>query len=169
MADQKQSGRHSVLVGAVLATGLLVGCESHSANQGVAQASANAEVAPAPPAPFAVSVAAAPAAPAVTAAASAGSAGLLPEAARLIESQCTSICQRSSSLHCAHAENCTPNCLAMAVGTPCSAEFSALYRCLAREPAEHWECADDGVAAVREGFCEKEQEAVVGCMEARAH
>jgi hypothetical protein len=61
-----------------------------------------------------------------------------------------------------------PNCLAMAVGTPCTDEFSAFYRCLVAEPIEHWECAEDGVAAIREGFCEEEQERAVGCMEAKA-
>jgi hypothetical protein len=61
-----------------------------------------------------------------------------------------------------------PNCLAMAVGTPCTDEFAALYACLVKEPPERWECAEDGVAAIRDGFCEKEQERAVGCMETKA-
>jgi hypothetical protein len=56
----------------------------------------------------------------------------------------------------------------MAAGTPCSESFAALYQCLVREPIEHWECAEDGIAAIRVGFCEKEQERAVGCMEAKA-
>ena len=56
----------------------------------------------------------------------------------------------------------------MAVGTPCSEAFLRFYACLVREPVEHWECSDDGIAAIKEGFCEKEQEAAIGCMEAKA-
>ena len=56
----------------------------------------------------------------------------------------------------------------MSIGTPCADEFAGLYRCLENEPVAHWECAEDGVAAVREGYCEKEQATAVGCMEAKA-
>jgi hypothetical protein len=91
-----------------------------------------------------------------------------PEAARAVERSCTSICDRSRALKCARANDCMPDCLAMAVGTPCADEFASLYRCLVKEPDAHWECADDGVAAIREGFCEKEQEKSVSCMEAKA-
>jgi hypothetical protein len=61
-----------------------------------------------------------------------------------------------------------PNCLAMGVGTPCSDQMSKFLRCLVSEPVERWECGEDGVAAIREGFCDKEQEQAVGCMEATA-
>jgi len=60
------------------------------------------------------------------------------------------------------------SCVSMAAGTPCTDAFKAFYGCLAREPAERWECAEDGIAAIREGYCEKEQERAVGCMEAKA-
>jgi hypothetical protein len=60
------------------------------------------------------------------------------------------------------------NCIGMGVGTPCSDQFSALYACLVREPVAHWECGEDGVAAIREGYCDKEQERAISCMEAKA-
>jgi len=88
--------------------------------------------------------------------------------ARAVEKSCTSICERSSTLKCAHAGDCIKSCVGMAIGTPCSAEFSALYTCLLREPMDHWECSEDGTAAIREGYCEKEQERTVTCMEAKA-
>jgi hypothetical protein len=56
----------------------------------------------------------------------------------------------------------------MSIGTPCADEFAALYACLENEPVAHWECAEDGIAAVRESYCEKQQATAVGCMEAKA-
>jgi hypothetical protein len=90
-------------------------------------------------------------------------------AARAVEKSCTDICERSRTLKCkGSADDCMKSCIGMAIGTPCSDAFSALYACFGREPAEHWECGEDGIVAIREGFCEKEQERTVTCMEAKA-
>lgn len=166
------SWRDSRLLVLTLLPAYGAGCKDHGSHQaapGPVSAHASpvlvttaAHVLPVPSATTGLHVGAAPAAPvASTAAAQA-------EAARAIERSCKSICERSETLHCAHAADCRPNCLAMAVGTPCSEEFAALYRCLVSEPVAHWECAEDGVAGLRDGFCEKEQERSVGCMEAKA-
>jgi hypothetical protein len=48
----------------------------------------------------------------------------------------------------------------------CSEHFSKLYACLALQPLSHWECSED-MPAIREGFCEKEQAAASGCLEAK--
>jgi hypothetical protein len=53
----------------------------------------------------------------------------------------------------------------MASIKPCVAAFNSLYACLAAEPLAHWECAEDGIAAIRDGYCEKEQERAAGCVE----
>jgi hypothetical protein len=85
-----------------------------------------------------------------------------------IEQSCKGICEHSNTLKCARAADCMKNCLGMGIGTPCSESFAALYACLQREPPAHWECGEDGIAAIREGYCEKEQERTVICMEAKA-
>jgi hypothetical protein len=90
------------------------------------------------------------------------------QTANAVEQSCKGICEHSKTLKCAHAEECMKNCIGMGVGTPCSEQFSALYACFLREPIAHWECSEDGIAAIREGYCEKEQERAVGCMEAKA-
>jgi len=79
---------------------------------------------------------------------------------------CRDICSRSVQLKCAHPEKCLSNCVAMA-STPCSEPMQRLYKCLIAEPAMHWECAEDGVAAIRDGFCNTEQGQTVACMEAK--
>ena len=81
---------------------------------------------------------------------------------------CTQICERSHVLKCSHASQCLTNCVAAASGTPCNPEFTAFYGCIVKEPIKNWECAEDGVASIREGLCDAEQERAVACMQAKA-
>jgi hypothetical protein len=53
----------------------------------------------------------------------------------------------------------------MAAITPCAQQFDGFYACLDREALTHWECSPEGVPAIRDGFCEKEQAAASGCLE----
>jgi hypothetical protein len=55
----------------------------------------------------------------------------------------------------------------MASLTPCNPQVASFYQCLKVQPLSNWECDDDGVGAIKVGFCEKEQAAAVGCMEAK--
>jgi hypothetical protein len=82
-----------------------------------------------------------------------------------LKDTCRDICARSQQLKCKSSEQCAPNCIAMAALTPCSPQISALFSCILREPLAHWECAEDGVAAIRKGYCDAEQEQAVTCME----
>jgi hypothetical protein len=88
----------------------------------------------------------------------------VPEA---IVSACRQICRRSVELHCSHANECEPNCVAAASETPCSQAFSTFYDCLTRQPLQNFQCDEDGVAAVREGVCDQEQAATLRCVEAK--
>lgn len=84
-----------------------------------------------------------------------------------VQDTCRSICQRSTELKCKNAGQCAANCVGMASLTPCSQPVSAMFSCLLREPLAHWSCAEDGVAAIREGYCDSEQAQAVACMEAK--
>jgi len=53
----------------------------------------------------------------------------------------------------------------MASVAACTHEFLMFYGCLIAQPAQNFQCDEDGIAAIREGFCDKEQEAAIGCME----
>jgi hypothetical protein len=81
---------------------------------------------------------------------------------------CTSICERSKVLKCKNADECLGECVTAATGTPCNAEFQAFYRCLVPQPAHNWECAEDGIAAIKPGLCDEQQERAIQCMEAKA-
>lgn len=88
----------------------------------------------------------------------------VPVSAEAKES-CRAICERSSQLKCKNTDECVPNCLAMASLTPCTAEIATMFGCILREPIAHWECAEDGVGAIRDGYCNDEQGKAVACME----
>jgi hypothetical protein len=81
---------------------------------------------------------------------------------------CTAICERSRKLRCKNTAECEHHCQAMGLVTGCNEQMVALYRCLGEQTLDHWECAEDGVAAIRDGFCELEQEKAVACVETKA-
>jgi hypothetical protein len=76
---------------------------------------------------------------------------------------CASLCKKSKALHCPKLAECETQCLAMYQLRPCLAQVGKFVACLQREPIEHWECDEDGAAAIRDGYCNKEQAAIVDC------
>jgi hypothetical protein len=84
-----------------------------------------------------------------------------------LERTCRQICTRSQQLSCQKSEQCLPNCLAMGSQTPCTDQMLAFFRCLVAQPLANWECAPDGVAAIRDGFCMEEQGKTVACVQAK--
>jgi hypothetical protein len=102
-------------------------------------------------------------APSTAASTPAPSANAAPAAA--LSERCGQICENSRKLGCKNMRECQSNCVAMGSLRPCVEAVTALYTCLSAQPSERWECAEDGVAAIREGFCESEQERAVACMD----
>ncbi len=86
-----------------------------------------------------------------------------------LERSCRTICDRSRRLGCENVAACMPNCLAMGSVTPCTDAVTAFYKCLVAQPVRNWECAPDGVAAIKDGFCDDPQREVVACMDAKLH
>jgi hypothetical protein len=81
-----------------------------------------------------------------------------------VENACAAICERSKGLHCKHADECAANCVVMGMLSICGQQVDAFYKCLMLQPVKNWECDEDGVAAIREGFCDAEQEQAVKCV-----
>jgi hypothetical protein len=96
-----------------------------------------------------------------------------PEAPKVAEAdvkrQCAGICARSTELKCAQAAECEALCAASMADPTCAAQMSAATSCMLKEPAANWECTEDGVAAIKEGFCEAEQNAFATCLMAEDH
>jgi hypothetical protein len=76
---------------------------------------------------------------------------------------CKSLCKKSEALHCAKLADCETQCRAMYQLRPCLPQVGNFVACLQREPIAHWECDEDGAAAIRDGYCGKEQAAIVEC------
>jgi hypothetical protein len=83
----------------------------------------------------------------------------------VVSDLCGGICERSRKLRCKNAAECERNCQAMGLIAGCNEQMLVLYRCLGGQAVDRWECAEDGVAAIRDGFCEAEQEKAVACVE----
>ena len=125
---------------------------AHAEASPLARPSPSASVAPAIPTPAASPPAASAASP-------------KPVVAPGLEAACAKICSHTQALKCVHAEQCGQNCLAMASLTPCTQAFTGLFACFVKEPLAHWECGDDGIAAIREGYCDREQAITTKCLE----
>jgi hypothetical protein len=78
---------------------------------------------------------------------------------------CEKVCEPVRKLGCRRASECVDSCRQMADGEVCRGELMRFYACLGSEPAEHWECMDDGTGAIKEGFCEREQSSFAACLE----
>lgn len=78
---------------------------------------------------------------------------------------CRRICDASVSLRCRRADACNVNCTHMAAAEMCHRELMRFYDCLAKHPAQHWECLEDGSGAIKEGFCDKEQASFADCLQ----
>ncbi len=78
--------------------------------------------------------------------------------------KCEEICRIAVPLHCTHQDECVQGCESMASAPMCKAELNRMYDCLLRQPVESWECDENGVGAIRDPFCGKEQAAVVNCV-----
>ncbi len=78
---------------------------------------------------------------------------------------CTALCEITQALKCGKsAADCQAACLPMLGVSPCGAEMNAVLACMLREPQPHWQCGSDGMAELRDGYCDAEQSAFARCM-----
>jgi hypothetical protein len=85
-----------------------------------------------------------------------------------LTASCDELCAHTKPLKCPRQDQCKASCVAMGNIPACADAFATLYGCLVHERIEHWECAEDGIAAIRDGYCESEQSAASRCLEARS-
>ena len=81
---------------------------------------------------------------------------------------CARICGRTRPLACKRATECVANCREMRQTDACVGEMTAVLTCFAREPVAHWECNEDGEAAIKDGYCDEEQGKLVACAQKTA-
>jgi len=78
---------------------------------------------------------------------------------------CERVCQASAPLGCRKAAACKASCEAMAATGVCQPQLGAFFKCLEAQPSGHWECLEDGTAAIRESYCDSEQAGFAACLQ----
>jgi len=81
---------------------------------------------------------------------------------------CKSICRRSEPLRCKNGQECMLRCESMAGSPVCSVQVQDLFKCLLRQPTVNWECDEDGIGAIRDPYCDKEQSKLVACIQSNS-
>jgi hypothetical protein len=87
-----------------------------------------------------------------------------PSAKLAAGSPCASICVRSTELHCKRASECEALCAQSMNDTRCKTELAAANGCMTAQPTASWECGENGLASIKRGFCNAEQQQFIGCM-----
>lgn len=78
--------------------------------------------------------------------------------------QCAEICARSTQLKCAHASECEALCIDSLESATCMPQMKSATDCMLAKPIASWQCSEDGVAAIKPGICDAEQQAFVSCV-----
>jgi len=78
---------------------------------------------------------------------------------------CQVACAVARELGCARAADCAATCVEMWNAPACREPVRAALECFAAEPASRWECDEEGQAAIRDGYCDREQQAAARCLE----
>jgi hypothetical protein len=78
---------------------------------------------------------------------------------------CGALCARSRELACAKQAECGKLCAEMVAMPACGSQLVAALACFGSRPASDWECDPDGIAAIKDGFCEGEQARFASCLE----
>jgi hypothetical protein len=93
----------------------------------------------------------------------------LPFKLEELATSCGRICESTKVLACTQHAECQNGCI-QAFGTPvCVAELRRFLSCTENSPATSFECSPEGIPALKDGVCDSEQGAVMGCFTKATH
>lgn len=82
---------------------------------------------------------------------------------------CAEVCKHTVSLGCDDNDSeCRNTCEQMLQVDVCAQEMARVFICMAKQPAEAFECGEDRIASLRDGHCDAEQFAFAECARAAA-
>jgi hypothetical protein len=87
-----------------------------------------------------------------------------PRPATGIGAACSALCSQTASLGCSNHSACVPACQRSFDLPVCPAEVTAFLMCANTVGVEAWECSEQGTPALKDGQCDREQEAVIACL-----
>ena len=78
---------------------------------------------------------------------------------------CATICRRSNELNCKiQSDQCINVCREMQDVPVCKAEMEKVVSCMVSRSATDWECSEEGIAALKNGACDSQQNGFINCM-----
>lgn len=77
---------------------------------------------------------------------------------------CRTMCSHARELGCTGLSHCSESCAELLAAPECKAQLDVALGCMVREPREHWTCNEDGLASIRDGYCNAEQGAYIECL-----
>jgi hypothetical protein len=81
------------------------------------------------------------------------------------ENYCRIICNRSIMLGCRKAKAvCLLHCEETRAVPFCRKEMLSIMQCVVKEPIHNWECNDQDIASIKDGFCDDEQAVFMRCL-----
>ncbi len=80
-----------------------------------------------------------------------------------LSDQCSKICARSAPLACVGGSECQSFCEELGTSLACHEQMTSVLTCFAEQGTERWECAEQGLPALKEGYCSGEQAAYRNC------
>jgi hypothetical protein len=78
---------------------------------------------------------------------------------------CVKMCERGSALHCKVDVSACRDACQHSLSPPCDSELRASLTCVTAEPIAHWECSDEGLPVIRDGYCNAEQAKLMACVQ----
>lgn len=82
---------------------------------------------------------------------------------------CVGICKHTVSLGCnSNDAECRDTCEQMLQVDTCGGEMARVFACMARQPTAAFECGEDRIAALLDGYCDAEQSSFARCIQSAA-
>jgi hypothetical protein len=80
-----------------------------------------------------------------------------------VDSRCLQICGHVSKLNCGTESVCVQGCSQMVNIPKCTPQMNAFIDCISKESIDHFECGEQGIPSIKEGYCNDEQARFAEC------
>ncbi|MBN1652573.1 MAG: hypothetical protein JXA30_02235 [Deltaproteobacteria bacterium] len=80
-----------------------------------------------------------------------------------VDPRCLRICGHVSELNCGTESVCVQGCSYMVNIPKCTPQMNAFIDCVSKESVDHFECGEQGIPSIKEGYCNEEQARFAEC------
>lgn len=76
---------------------------------------------------------------------------------------CARMCEHTVAMHCGSETECMMACRQMQASLSCQDEMHTVLECMGNQPRTSWECTPQATLALKDGLCDREQQAFALC------